>query len=211
MFGTAAVLLVIAVVGKLCSVVGLIGSPGDRLLVGIGMIPRGEVGLIFATLGLNQHVFGQDVYAALLLVVLVTTVGDTARPALAPARDARRGNAATPAAASSAGVALVHVGEHGLVELDAEPLPSDALVVALHAARLCAEHRPSAGLARVAGGVPARSAPLGRRRRARSSSTLLREGGAAIVADADGVGRAAAVPSRARRRVGAPPSATLRS
>ena len=39
------------------------------------MIPRGEVGLIFATLGLNQHVFGQDVYAALLLVVLLTTVG----------------------------------------------------------------------------------------------------------------------------------------
>src|SRR5207237_5936559 len=79
-FGTAAALLGVAVVGKLCSVLGLIGSPGDRLLVGIGMIPRGEVGLIFATLGLNQHVFGQDVYAALLLVVLVTTVA--APPAL---------------------------------------------------------------------------------------------------------------------------------
>ena len=37
--GTAAVLLVIAIVGKLGSVAGLIGSPGDRLLIGIGMIP----------------------------------------------------------------------------------------------------------------------------------------------------------------------------
>ena len=38
------------------------------------MIPRGEVGLIFATLGLREGVFGQDVYGALILVVLLTTV-----------------------------------------------------------------------------------------------------------------------------------------
>ena len=45
-----------------------------QLLVGIGMIPRGEVGLIFATIGLRERVFGTDVYAALLLVVLATTL-----------------------------------------------------------------------------------------------------------------------------------------
>ena len=73
--GIAAVLLVIAVLGKLAAAAGLFGSPGDRLLVGIGMIPRGEVGLIFATLGLREGVFGQDVYGALILVVLATTVG----------------------------------------------------------------------------------------------------------------------------------------
>ncbi len=144
-FGTAAVLLVVAVVGKLCSVVGLLGSPGDRLLVGIGMIPRGEVGLIFATLGLNQHVFGQDVYAALLLVVLVTTVATppALRWRLLSMREQRRAATSVP---SSAGIGLVHVGETGLVELDAEPLPSDALLVALRAARLCADHAASATL-----------------------------------------------------------------
>ncbi len=143
-FGMAAVLLVVAVVGKLCSVVGLIGSPGDRLLIGIGMIPRGEVGLIFATLGLSQHVFGQDVYAALLLVVLVTTVGTPPllRWRLLAMRAERR---TTPGAASSGGIALVHVA-NGQVELDVEPLPSDALAVVLHAARLCADHPASPAL-----------------------------------------------------------------
>jgi Kef-type K+ transport system membrane component KefB len=144
-FGMAAVLLVIAVLGKLCSVVGLIGAPGDRLLVGIGMIPRGEVGLIFATLGLNQHVFGQDVYAALLLVVLITTVGTppVLRWRLLAMRATRNPTSAT---ASSGGVALVRVSDAGLIDLDAEPLPGDALVVALHAARLSADHAASPAL-----------------------------------------------------------------
>lgn len=144
-FGTAAVLLVVAVIGKLCSVLGLIGSPGDRLLIGIGMIPRGEVGLIFATLGLNQHVFGQDVYAALLLVVLVTTVGTPPllRWRLLTMRTRER---TAPVGASSGGVSLVHVGENGLVTLDAEPQPNDALLVGLRAARLCAGHPASPAL-----------------------------------------------------------------
>lgn len=144
-FGTAAVLLVIAVLGKLASVVGLIGSPGDRLLVGIGMIPRGEVGLIFATIGLNQHVFGQNVYAALLLVVLLTTVATP--PALRWRLLALRAKrAGATGATSTAGAALVRVGRTGLVELHAEPVPRDALVVALRAALLCSEHTASPAL-----------------------------------------------------------------
>jgi Kef-type K+ transport system membrane component KefB/predicted amino acid-binding ACT domain protein len=144
-FGMAAVLLVIGVIGKLCSAVGLVGAPGDRLLVGIGMIPRGEVGLIFATLGLNNGVFGQDVYAALLLVVLITTV---ATPPVLRWRllELRSRRPTTPVAAASGGTALLRVGESGLVELDVEPLPSDALVVALRAARLCTRHAASNGL-----------------------------------------------------------------
>ncbi len=50
--GMAAALLAVAIVGKLAAAAGLFGSAGDKLLVGIGMVPRGEVGLIFATLGL---------------------------------------------------------------------------------------------------------------------------------------------------------------
>ncbi|MFL6204598.1 MAG: cation:proton antiporter [Acidimicrobiales bacterium] len=70
----AAILLVVAVVGKLLSPIGAIGAPGDKPLIGLGMLPRGEVGLIFATIGLQNGVLGEDLYAALLLVVLATTI-----------------------------------------------------------------------------------------------------------------------------------------
>lgn len=70
----AAILLVIAIVGKLVASIGARGAPGDKWLIGLGMLPRGEVGLIFATIGLTEGVLGDDLYAALLLVVLATTL-----------------------------------------------------------------------------------------------------------------------------------------
>jgi len=72
--GIAAGLLVVAIIGKIVAAVGVFGSPGDKWLIGLGMIPRGEVGLIFATIGLNEGILGGNLYAALLLVVLVTTL-----------------------------------------------------------------------------------------------------------------------------------------
>ena len=74
MLGIAGALLVVAILGKLVAAVGVFGSPGDKWLIGLGMIPRGEVGLIFATIGLNEGILGGNLYAALLLVVLVTTL-----------------------------------------------------------------------------------------------------------------------------------------
>ena len=141
----AGALLVVAVLGKLGSVLGLLGSPGDRLLVGIGMIPRGEVGLIFATLGLRQHVFGQDTYAALLLVVLLTTIGTppALRWRLLVLRERRR---AEQRSSATPGPATVHVGASGAIDLDGEPESADALRIALRAARLCAVHPPGAEL-----------------------------------------------------------------
>src|SRR3954451_22554009 len=68
----AGILLLIAVVGKLISPIGAAGARGDKLLIGLGMLPRGEVGLIFATIGLANGVLNDDLYAALLLVVLAT-------------------------------------------------------------------------------------------------------------------------------------------
>jgi Kef-type K+ transport system membrane component KefB len=38
------------------------------------MIPRGEVGLIFASIGVAVGVFDDELYAVVLLVVLLTTV-----------------------------------------------------------------------------------------------------------------------------------------
>lgn len=46
----------------------------DRPLVGIGMIPRGEVGLIFANTAVGLHVFDSALYSSVVVVVLLTTV-----------------------------------------------------------------------------------------------------------------------------------------
>jgi Kef-type K+ transport system membrane component KefB/predicted amino acid-binding ACT domain protein len=72
--GLAAALLAVGIIGKLAAAGGTTGLRVDRLLVGIGMIPRGEVGIIFASIGLAEGVFGDDVYAALLIVVLASTL-----------------------------------------------------------------------------------------------------------------------------------------
>lgn len=69
----AGVLLVAAIVGKLAC--GLGTSRGvSRLSVAIGMMPRGEVTLIFASLGVSLGVIDRAAYSALVLVVLATTV-----------------------------------------------------------------------------------------------------------------------------------------
>ncbi|MGI9034035.1 MAG: cation:proton antiporter [Acidimicrobiales bacterium] len=149
----AAVLLAVAVAGKLASAGGMLGR-GDRLLVGIGMIPRGEVGLIFATLGLRQHVYGDDVYAALLLVVLVTTL------VTPPALRWRLGNLRARARASPSRAAppegwlRVPAANGELVELAAEPPAGDALAVAMQAALACETHRPGPELLAWLAGLP---------------------------------------------------------
>lgn len=74
-----ATLIICALAGKLaCSLVS--GGRGvNRLAVGIGMIPRGEVGLIFAGIGVSltlqgQPVLSQGVFSAIVLMVLATTL-----------------------------------------------------------------------------------------------------------------------------------------
>lgn len=49
-------------------------STRESLRVGVGMISRGEVGLIVAQVGLSYAVISQQIYAALILMILVTTV-----------------------------------------------------------------------------------------------------------------------------------------
>jgi len=70
----ATVLTVVAIIGKLVAGFGIGRSPGDKLLIGIGMTPRGEVGLIFASIGLSKGILDNELYGALLLMVLVTTL-----------------------------------------------------------------------------------------------------------------------------------------
>ncbi|MDO8463333.1 MAG: cation:proton antiporter [bacterium] len=68
----AAGVSVAAIVGKI--VAGLVVRKGDRLLVGIGMIPRGEVGLIFANIGKSLGVISDALFAVVVIMVIVTTL-----------------------------------------------------------------------------------------------------------------------------------------
>jgi Kef-type K+ transport system membrane component KefB len=75
----AAALTLAAIIGKQACALGVLGGGVDRLTVGIGMVPRGEVGLIFANVGLTLSIQGrpildQSTYAAVLVMVVVTTM-----------------------------------------------------------------------------------------------------------------------------------------
>jgi Na+:H+ antiporter len=77
--GFAAALTLAAVLGKQLCALGALEPGVDRLAVGLGMIPRGEVGLIFASIGRTLHVGGERivddrVYSALVVMVAVTTL-----------------------------------------------------------------------------------------------------------------------------------------
>jgi Kef-type K+ transport system membrane component KefB len=62
-----------AVIGKLVS--GLVaGKNIDRLSIGIGMMPRGEVGLIFASIGKGLGVVSDSIFSAIVIMVIVTTL-----------------------------------------------------------------------------------------------------------------------------------------
>lgn len=70
----AGILTALAIGSKILCGWGAFGSKVNRLAVGIGMIPRGEVGLIFASYGLAHEIVSQSVYSAIILMVVVTTL-----------------------------------------------------------------------------------------------------------------------------------------
>ena len=108
------------------------------------MLPRGEVGLIFATIGLRESVLDGDLYAALLLVVLCTTLAGAAAccaggsSSCAPAR--------TPAA-SEHGAAphgrLARGRRRRASTSPAQPPRGSALSIALEAALAIAGRQPA--------------------------------------------------------------------
>jgi len=67
-------LLVAAVAGKLFGALLVKESWPVRWMIGTAMIPRGEVGLIFAELGRESGVFSNEVYAGMVIVIALTTL-----------------------------------------------------------------------------------------------------------------------------------------
>lgn len=63
-----------AVSGKLVGAFLIKASWPARWVIGIAMIPRGEVGLVFAELGRASGIFSNEIYAGMVIVIVLTTV-----------------------------------------------------------------------------------------------------------------------------------------
>ncbi|MBC8514879.1 cation:proton antiporter [bacterium] len=68
------VITLLAMAGKILSGWGAFGQGINRWVVGWGMLPRGEVGLIFASIGLSVGLVGPDVHGVIILMVVLTTL-----------------------------------------------------------------------------------------------------------------------------------------
>ena len=67
--------LLIAIIGKYIGVFFLRGTTAiNKALIGVSMIPRGEVGLIFAELGRVNGILDNQIYAVLIFVIVITTI-----------------------------------------------------------------------------------------------------------------------------------------
>ncbi|HKX27463.1 MAG TPA: cation:proton antiporter [Blastocatellia bacterium] len=84
LLGFAAVLTLAAIIGKQICSLAVLERGLDRLAVGLGMIPRGEVGLIFAGIGasltlpnasgVSEPVIGTATFGAIVIMVILTTL-----------------------------------------------------------------------------------------------------------------------------------------
>lgn len=70
---TGGVLTLCAVVGKVLAGFAPFWFDGRKLVIGVGMVPRGEVGLIFASMGLVSGVFDGKLFSSAALMVMATT------------------------------------------------------------------------------------------------------------------------------------------
>ncbi|OGS44440.1 MAG: hypothetical protein A3K76_03500 [Euryarchaeota archaeon RBG_13_57_23] len=72
----AIVVTVVAILSKLigCSLGAITRGEKTALIVGAGMVPRGEVGIVVAMIGLNMDIIAQSTYSVIVLVSIVTTL-----------------------------------------------------------------------------------------------------------------------------------------
>jgi Kef-type K+ transport system membrane component KefB len=72
--GLALGLTVAAIIGKQVCGLAVVEKRLDRLSIGVGMIPRGEVGLIFAGIGKALNIVDGALYSAIVIMVILTTL-----------------------------------------------------------------------------------------------------------------------------------------
>jgi len=66
-------LIVVAIIGKVVTGLVVFNPELNRLAIGVGMIPRGEVGLVFVNIGTANGVLSQPLEASIILMVIITT------------------------------------------------------------------------------------------------------------------------------------------
>jgi Kef-type K+ transport system membrane component KefB len=67
-------LILVAIIGKVITGFTVFGQPGiNKLAIGVGMIPRGEVGLVFAGVGAESGALSEATEAAIIVMVILTT------------------------------------------------------------------------------------------------------------------------------------------
>jgi Kef-type K+ transport system membrane component KefB len=70
----AVFLIVVAILGKMVTGWAVFGLPGiNRLAIGVGMIPRGEVGLVFAGIGSASGILDKPLEVSIIIMVILTT------------------------------------------------------------------------------------------------------------------------------------------
>lgn len=67
-------LAVIAIATKLAAGLAVTGAWGAKAVVGSAMVPRGEVGLVFAEMGLQMEVISPKLFSELVLIIALTTL-----------------------------------------------------------------------------------------------------------------------------------------
>ncbi len=68
----ALAITIVAIIGKV--VAGIAAGKVDKWLVGFGMVPRGEVGLIFAMIGKTLGVISDEIFSVIVIMVILTTL-----------------------------------------------------------------------------------------------------------------------------------------
>ena len=70
----AVFLILVAIIGKVVTGWAVFGQPGiNRWAIGVGMVPRGEVGLVFAGIGSASGVIDKPLEVSIIIMVILTT------------------------------------------------------------------------------------------------------------------------------------------
>ncbi len=103
----ASFLIIVAIVGKVATGFVVFGQPGiNRLAIGVGMVPRGEVGLVFAGVGSASGVLSESLDAAIIVMVILTTFVAPPLLRIVFSQDADKNAAVSGPALAAAGTTL---------------------------------------------------------------------------------------------------------
>ena len=139
----ALLLSAVAIIGKIAAAVGAFGTKSDKLVIGFGMLPRGEVGLIFATIGLKVGALSEEMYGSILFVVLLTTL---LAPPLLRWRLGKESVVVEDAEHAERPANGWVDSQNGIIELHEIPPVRMFVEIGLDSALLAADARPSARL-----------------------------------------------------------------